>query len=94
MVKEHVAISITPGQEQIFEQKMVKGSALLLAADGAIAVELLRSIEHPSTFLLMIEWDNIDSHTAFTTTEDFAAFRALAGPMFDAKPKMQHFSVV
>jgi len=42
----------------------------------------------------MIEWDNIDSHTAFTTTEDFAAFRALAVPMFDAKPKMQHFSVV
>ena len=94
MVKEYVMISITPGQEQIFEQKMVKGCALLLGADGAIRVELLRGIEHPSTFVLMIEWDSIDSHTAFTTTEDFAAFRELVGPMFDSKPEMQHFLVV
>ena len=94
MVKEHVMISITPGQEQTFEQRMVKGSALLLSADGAMGVELLRGIEHPSTFVLMIEWDNIDSHTAFTTTEDFAAFRELVGPLFGAKPEMQHFSVV
>ena len=94
MVKEHVMINIIPGQEQTFEQKMVKGSALLLAADGAIGVELLRGLEQPSTFVLMIEWDTIDSHTAFTATPEFDAFRELVGPLFGAKPEMQHFSVV
>jgi heme-degrading monooxygenase HmoA len=91
MVKEHVMITITPGQEESFEQKMEKGKALLLTAEGATEVTLLRGIEHTSTFVLMIDWDSVDYHTAFTTTPEFKEFGALVGPLFASKPEMQHF---
>jgi len=53
---------------------------------------LLRGVERPDHYLLLIEWDSVDDHVAFTSTEAFGEFRSLAGPFFAGKPAMEHFA--
>lgn len=94
MVVERAEFVVKEGQEAEFETAMAEGVKLLGGAAGSISVTLGRGIEAPSKFLLLIEWEEVASHTAFTTTPEFDQFRKLAGPFFAGPPAMEHFSFV
>lgn len=94
MVIERAQMSIKPGEEAAFDHAMVKGRALLAAARGCHSVTLLRGIENPSTYMLLLEWETVDDHVDFTSTPEFARFREMAGPFFAEAPQMEHFAVV
>ena len=94
MVIERVELQIKSGHESAFEDAMVRGRDLLMSGQGCHAVSLARGVENTSKFLLMLEWDAISSHTAFTQTHEFAQFLELAGPFFAERPAMEHFSAV
>ena len=92
MVIERVELSVTPGREADFEAAMETGCALLSEAQGCTSVALARGVERPSRYLLMLRWQSIDDHTAFTGTAGFTAFGKLAGPFFAERPAMEHFT--
>ncbi|MDB5597896.1 MAG: yczJ, partial [Hyphomicrobiales bacterium] len=91
MIIERAELSVLSGKEPEFELAMHRGCALLAAANGCRAVTLHRGLERPSTYLLLLQWDAVADHTAFTETPAFQEFRALIGPFFCAKPQMEHF---
>jgi len=94
MVIERVEIPIKAGQESAFEAAMVRGCEVLAAAAGCHSVRLARGVESPSKYLLLLEWDAVQSHVDFTTTAAFKEFGGLAGPFFAEKPAMEHFAPV
>jgi heme-degrading monooxygenase HmoA len=94
MVIERAELPIVPGKETDFEAAMVRGQALLADAPGCRSVSLARGVESPSTYLLLLQWDSVDAHVAFTKTPAFAEFGQLAGPFFAGKPAMAHFAPV
>jgi quinol monooxygenase YgiN len=92
MVYERVQIKIKPGEEEPFEAAMKEsGIGLLGDAGGCHSVVLARGVENPESYLLLVHWDEVDSHTEFTKTPEFAQFRELAGPFFAEAPGMEHF---
>ena len=94
MVIERVELSVLPGREADFETAMQRGVALLSSARGCASVGLARGVERPSRYLLMLKWQAIEDHTAFTGTDAFVKFRELAGPFFAERPAMEHFEPV
>ena len=92
MVIERVELAIVAGRETEFEAAMVRGQALLAGAAGCHSVSLARGIERPDHYLLMLQWDAVASHVAFTQTPAFAEFGQLVGPFFAGKPAMEHFA--
>ena len=94
MVLERAELSITPQREAEFESQFVGAVPYLRGAAGCHSVTLARSIESPLIYLLLVEWDSVDAHHAFTKTEQFNQFVALVGGFFAGKPNMQHFSNV
>jgi heme-degrading monooxygenase HmoA len=92
MVIERAELFITPGLEADFETAMVAGRALLAGAAGCRSVSLARGIETPSKYLLLLGWDSLDDHSAFTRSAEFGEFRELAGAYFAARPAMEHFA--
>jgi len=92
MVIEIVRIDIHPEKESAFESAIGQAKPILLAGGGK-KLELLRGIERPSHYQLLIEWDSVDAHVAFTKTDGIQQFRALVGPFFADKPQMEHFRV-
>jgi quinol monooxygenase YgiN len=94
MFVERAELPIIPGKEEEFAAAMAsKGTAMLAAAPGCHSVRVGRGVESPSKFLLLLEWDAVESHIALTQTPAFDEFKALVGPYIGGAPDMEHFDM-
>jgi heme-degrading monooxygenase HmoA len=94
MFIERAEIPVKEGMEEAFAAAMVgKGLAILAAAPGCTSVRIGRGVENPGKFILLLEWDSVESHIALTKTPGFEEFKALAGPYFGGAPNMEHFDM-
>ncbi|HQS10110.1 MAG: antibiotic biosynthesis monooxygenase [Rhizobiales bacterium 24-66-13] len=91
MVYESVLIAVTPGQEADFEAGVTKAVPLFQNARGCRAMRLDRSVETPTHYTLVAEWDSVDDHMVhFRESPAFKEWRALVSPYFAAAPQMEH----
>lgn len=94
MLVERAELLIKEGSEDAFAAAMAeRGLALLSGLDGASNVRLGRGVESPSKFMLLITWETMNAHTAFTKNPLFLEFRDLIGP-FSASGAMEHFEMI
>jgi heme-degrading monooxygenase HmoA len=92
MVLERVLINVVPGQENEFEQALVKAREVIGASHGFRSLRALRGIESRHGYLLLIEWDTLEDHVeGFRGSEAFNHWRALIGPHFDGTPQVEHY---
>jgi heme-degrading monooxygenase HmoA len=91
MVIERAELPITSGREREFEQIFTRARRLLEEARGCRQVALARGVETPSKYLLLIQWETLEAHQAFTSTPAFETFKTLAGPFFAGRPNTEHF---
>jgi quinol monooxygenase YgiN len=95
MFIERAEIPVKPGMEEEFAAVMrQKGRTILENAPGCSSVTIGRGVENPGTFILLLEWDAVESHIALTKTPAFDEFKSLVGPFFAGASKMEHFEVV
>jgi heme-degrading monooxygenase HmoA len=94
MIIERAEIPVIPGREAEFEAAIGHCRALLAGAKGCTSVQIARGVESPSKFLLLLTWECIEDHVAFTHSAEFGQFREVAGPYFAAKPAMEHFAPI
>ncbi|MGP3769636.1 antibiotic biosynthesis monooxygenase family protein [Streptomyces sp. SDT5-1] len=91
MVTEIAQIEIKTGQEDAFEKAAAEARPHFLAADGCHGMDLHRSVEHPTRYRLMVQWETVEHHTVtFRESAGFARWRELAGPHFAAPPQVEH----
>ena len=93
-VLEHAFLKISPDDVAAFEAGFDEARLVIGAAPGCRWVELHRGVERPETYLLLVEWDTLDDHTAFRSSDAFPRWRAPIQPYFAAAPQMEHFTVV
>jgi heme-degrading monooxygenase HmoA len=95
MVLEVALIDITPGQEAAFAAAYRKAHATLAGTPGCRSIRMTQGIESPSRFVLLVEWDSVESHLDnFRATDRFGQWRGLIGPYFAAPPVVEHFTDV
>jgi quinol monooxygenase YgiN len=95
MFVERAEIPVIEGMEEAFAAAMAaRGTAILAAAPGCASARVGRGVENPGRFILLLEWDAVESHTAFTKTAAFAEFVTLAKPYFAGPSDMQHFELI
>jgi heme-degrading monooxygenase HmoA len=95
MVLEVADINVRPGQEDAFVDAYREAVPLVRTSPGCRSVRMTRGIESPSRFVLLIEWDDLESHTVgFRESERFDPWRALIGPFFDGAPRVEHVTDV
>ena len=95
MVIERAEFPIKPGQEEAFAAAMAgRARTVLLEAEGCRSVVTARGIENPDTFILLLEWDSVDAHTAFTKTPAYKELGGLIGGLVAGPANMAHFQPV
>ncbi|MGZ5804642.1 MAG: antibiotic biosynthesis monooxygenase family protein [Xanthobacteraceae bacterium] len=95
MVTEIAQIDVKPGSEAEFEQGVEKARAIFARAKGFRSLGLMRSIEKPQRYRLMIQWDTLENHMVdFYGKEDWKAWRALVGHCFAGPPEVDHSNTV
>jgi heme-degrading monooxygenase HmoA len=85
---------IKPGTESAFEQGIAKAAPIFQRAKGCKGMKLLRSVEQPSHYTLMVTWETVDNHIVdFRNSADFQAYRQCVGEFFAGTPQVGHVQV-
>jgi heme-degrading monooxygenase HmoA len=91
MYLEIAAIEVIAGQESAFEAAVAEAAPFFLRAKGCGGMQLQRSVEKPSHYRLVVKWETVDDHMVdFRQSEDFQAWRRLAGGHFASPPVVEH----
>ena len=69
--------------------------AHILASPGCLSAKLTRSVEDPCRYLVIAEWDSVESHTEqFYYSEHFVKWRSAVSEYFDDPPMVEHVTEV
>jgi heme-degrading monooxygenase HmoA len=94
MVFEMAQIEIKPGMESAFEHGVAQATPLFQRARGCRGMRLLKSVEQPSRYTLMVTWETVDDHVVhFRKSADFQEWRRLVGDFFVNPPQAGHVQV-
>ncbi len=95
MILEHALLPVRPGQEAAFEAAFAEARPLVEATPGFGGLWLSRSVESPSTYLLLVEWESVEAHTdGFRGSDRYARWRELLHHFYEPFPTVEHFETV
>ena len=95
MILEHALITVRPQAHREFEAALSEARAVISASPGFGSLRLLRGVESPDRYLLLVEWATLEDHTVgFRESPAFAEWRSHIGPFFDSPPEVDHFDPV
>lgn len=91
MVLEIAQFDVTPGAEDAMTESYARAMPLVSQSEGCRWMRMTRGVESPSRFVLLVEWDSVEAHERFRSSERFGQWRALVGRHFAAPPQVEHF---
>ncbi|MBX0298488.1 antibiotic biosynthesis monooxygenase [Cryobacterium sp. 1639] len=92
MIREHAVLPVRPGSEDDFLAAFRVARPLIESMPGFRGLSLLRSLEAPSSFLLLVDWDRLEDHTeGFRGSPEYARWKAMLHPFYEPFPDVQHF---
>ena len=95
VILEHALLHVLPGREEEFEAAFAEARPLISASPGCGSVRLSRSIETPSDYLLLVEWESVAAHQeGFRGSPAYDRWRALLHRFYDPFPVVEHFTDV
>lgn len=93
MVIEHADLAITPGRGAEFEAAFVRGHQVIAQATGYRWARIVRQVEDPNAYLLLVGWESVEAHTVdFRGSELFTQWRAIVSEFFASPPVVTHYS--
>lgn len=91
MVLEIAEFLISDGQEDRFVTAYREAVRHVAASAGFRTARLVRGIENPSRFTLLVEWERLEDHVdGFRSSQAFVNWRAAVGPYFAEPPRVEH----
>lgn len=95
MVLEIADVRVLADRADDFPAAVEKGLVFAAATPGFHSARLTRSVETPTRFVLLIEWESLEAHTiTFRGSENFTKWRAEVGPFFDGPATVEHGETV
>ena len=91
MILEIAQIAVVAGLEAEFEAGVAAAVPLFRRAKGCRSMALVRSVEFPGRYRLLVEWEMLENHTVdFRSSDDFQTWRGLVSHCFDGAPEVEH----
>lgn len=95
MITELAEVRVRADAGPAFEKAFATAVRLVREADGCSGVKLLRGVEEPSSYLLIVEWARLEDHTEhFAKSESFSRFIGSIDPFLAQPPSVGHCAEV
>jgi heme-degrading monooxygenase HmoA len=95
MILERARFQTLPDAQADFERAFETALTVISQAGGYRSLRLLRGIEKPTEYLLLIEWDSVADHMeGFRGSALFERWAELLRPYYAAPPEVEHFDPV
>jgi heme-degrading monooxygenase HmoA len=92
VILEVAILNVRPGQEDAFEAAMRVARPLIAATPGFEDIEVRRCVEQPSRYLLLVNWQTLESHTVgFRQSDRYQEWRKLLHHFYDPFPVVEHY---
>jgi heme-degrading monooxygenase HmoA len=92
MVLEHALLDVISGLEVEFEEAFSRARDVISKSPGFISLKIVRGIERPSSYLLLVEWETLEDHTiGFRQSARYAEWREILHHFYDPFPVVEHF---
>lgn len=91
MVLEIADFLIREGDEDRFVDAYRDAVRFITDSAGCRGVRLVRGVENPRRFVLLVEWERLEDHLdGFRGSAAFHGWRAAVGPFFATAPQVEH----
>lgn len=95
MVLEVAILNVRSGQTADFEAAFREAQQIIASIVGYQKHELRCCLEDEDRYLLLVWWDDLESHTInFRKSEGYSRWRDLLHHFYDPFPEVEHYRVV
>ena len=95
VITEQAVLDVIPGREAEFEAAFATAKAIIAASPGFVSLRLLRCIETPNRYLLLVEWETLEDHTeGFRGSAGYEEWKRLLHHFYDPFPTVEHYSAI
>ena len=92
MVLEAAILNIRGGQADDFESVFRQASPIIASIPGYISHELLKCVETPRRYILLVNWETLEAHTVgFRQSPKYQEWKQLLHHFYDPFPTVEHF---
>lgn len=92
MILEVAELDVRPGLEADFELAFDQAREVIAQSPGFVSLDLRRSVEHPSRYLLLVGWERLEDHTVgFRQGPLYPRWKALLHHFYDPFPTVEHY---
>jgi heme-degrading monooxygenase HmoA len=93
IILEHALLDVRAGSEEEFEAAFATARGIISASPGFLDLRLVKGIERPHQYLLLVEWETLEDHTVgFRGSLAYQQWRALLHHFYDPFPEVVHFT--
>jgi heme-degrading monooxygenase HmoA len=95
VITEQAVLDVRQGREAEFESAFERARAIIASMPGFVSLRLLRCLEAPHRYLLLVEWERLEDHTVgFRRSTEYEKWKALLHHFYDPVPVVEHFTLV
>ena len=92
LILEHALLNVISGRETEFEAAFSEARKIIESMPGFISLRVSRSLEVPSEYLLLVEWNTLEDHTiGFRQSAEYQQWRNLLHHFYEPFPVVEHF---
>ena len=95
VITEQAVLDVQPGRGAEFEVAFATARSIISASPGFTSLQLLRCIETPRRYLLLVAWETLEDHTErFRKSPGYEEWKRLLHHFYDPFPTVEHYSLV
>ena len=95
MILESAYLHIKAGQETAFEAAFRQASSIISSMPGYRWHQLHKTLENPSLYLLLVEWETLEAHTVgFRGSPQYQEWQTLLHHFYEPFPTVLHHQQV
>ena len=95
VVLEVAILDVKEGMESAFEAAFCRAQRIISSMSGYISHELQRCVEKTNRYILLVNWESLESHTVgFRGSPEYQEWRSLLHHFYDPFPDVEHYAHV
>jgi heme-degrading monooxygenase HmoA len=95
LILEVAILNVRPGRAREFEAAFSEAQSILAASSGYQRHELRRCVEAENRYLLLVWWQDLESHTqGFRGSPAYQRWKTLLHHFYDPFPTVEHYTLL
>ena len=95
VITEQAVLDVKPGRAAEFEAAFAAAKAIIASSPGFASLQLLRCIEAPNRYLLLVQWEMLEDHTeGFRKSAGYQEWKRLLHHFYDPFPTVEHYTLI